>query len=216
GLKIKGFTKARVDGQFRSLEEDIRLDKRKNHNIDVVVDRVIVKSGIERRLGESVEAALNLANDIVVVNTLDGGDRLFSRRLACTYCGVSMPEMTPRAFSFNSPHGACQECQGLGAVYDFDPARLVPDENLSLDGGAIAPWAKGDKKLVKEALTSLGKHFGIDLTIPFRRLPKKLRDVLFYGAKKEGAPEKKEKKKKGDDDPFGAGFEGLVPNLRRR
>ena len=97
-LKIKGYTKARIDGQFRSLEEDIRLDKRKNHNIDVVVDRVIVKSGIERRLSESVETALNLANEIVVVNTLEGGDRLFSRRLACIECGISVPEMTPRAF----------------------------------------------------------------------------------------------------------------------
>src|SRR5580765_6772820 len=215
-LRARGFTKVRVDGQMRSLDEDIKLDRRRNHTIDVVVDRVILKPGIERRLTESVEVALNLADDIVVINTLDGGDRLFSRRLACTYCGVSMPEMTPRAFSFNSPHGACQECQGLGAVYDFDPSRLVPDENLSLQDGAIAPWAKGDKKLVKEALVSLGKFFGIDLAIPFRRLPKKLRDVLFYGAKKEGAPEKKEKKTKGEVDPFGAGFEGLVPNLRRR
>jgi excinuclease UvrABC ATPase subunit len=97
------------------LEED-EADRRRNHTIDVVVDRLILKPGVERRLTESVEVALNLADDIVVINTLDGGDRLFSRRLACTYCGVSMPEMTPRAFSFNSPHGACQECQGLGAV----------------------------------------------------------------------------------------------------
>jgi len=215
-LRARGFTKVRVDGELHSLDEDLKLDRRRNHTIDVVVDRLILKPGIERRLTESVEVALNLADDIVVINTLDGGDRLFSRRLACTYCGVSMPEMTPRAFSFNSPHGACQECQGLGAVYDFDPARLVPDENLSLQDGAIAPWARGDKKLVKEALSSLGKFFGIDLAIPFRRLPKKLRDVLFYGAKKEGAPEKKEKKSKGTPDPFGAGFEGLVPNLRRR
>jgi excinuclease ABC subunit A len=217
-LRARGFTKVRADGQLHSLDDDLKLDRRRNHTIDVVVDRLILKPGIERRLTESVEVALNLADDIVVINTLDGGDRLFSRRLACTYCGVSMPEMTPRAFSFNSPHGACQECQGLGAVYDFDPARLVPDENLSLEGGAIAPWAKGDRKLVKEALTSLGKFFGIDLTIPFRRLPKKLRDVLFYGAKKDGPekPEKKEKKSKREVDPFGAGFEGLVPNLRRR
>jgi excinuclease ABC subunit A len=215
-LRARGFTKVRADGQLHSLDDDLKLDRRRNHTIDVVVDRLILKPGVERRLTESVEVALNLADDIVVINTLDGGDRLFSRRLACTYCGVSMPEMTPRAFSFNSPHGACQECQGLGAVYDFDPARLVPDENLSLQDGAIAPWARGDKKLVKEALASLGKFFGIDLAIPFRRLPKKLRDVLFYGAKKEGAPEKKEKKTKGEPDPFGAGFEGLVPNLRRR
>jgi excinuclease ABC subunit A len=228
-LRARGFTKVRVDGHQHSLDEDLKLDRRRNHTIDVVVDRLILKPGIERRLTESVEVALNLADDIVVINTLDGGDRLFSRRLACTYCGVSMPEMTPRAFSFNSPHGACPECQGLGAVYDFDPARLVPDENLSLEGVAIAPWAKGDRKLVKEALTSLGKFFGIDLGIPFRRLPKKLRDVLFYGAKKEGAPaggrgsevggrgsEAGKKRRKGDEDPFGAGFEGLVPNLRRR
>jgi excinuclease ABC subunit A len=214
-LRARGFTKVRVDGELRSLDEDLKLDRRRNHTIDVVVDRLILKPGIERRLTESVEVALNLADDIVVINTLDGGDRLFSRRLACTYCGVSMPEMTPRAFSFNSPHGACQECQGLGAVYDFDPARLVPDENLSLQDGAIAPWARGDKKLVKEALTSLGKFFGIDLGIPFRRLPKKIRDVLFYGAKKEGAPEKARARKE-EKDPFGAGFEGLVPNLRRR
>ena len=215
-LRARGFTKVRVDGQLHSLDEDLKLDRRRNHTIDVVVDRLILKPGIERRLTESVEVALNLADDIVVINTLDGGDRLFSRRLACTYCGVSMPEMTPRAFSFNSPHGACQECQGLGAVYDFDPARLVPDENLSLQDGAIAPWARGDKKLVKEALTSIGRFFGIDLAIPFRRLPKKLRDVLFYGAKKDAAPEKKDKKTKREVDPFGAGFEGLVPNLRRR
>src|SRR6188472_853558 len=218
-LRARGFTKVRVDGELHSLDEDLKLDRRRNHTIDVVVDRLILKPGIERRLTESVEVALNLADDIVVINTLDGGDRLFSRRLACTYCGVSMPEMTPRAFSFNSPHGACQECQGLGAVYDFDPARLVPDENLSLEGGAIAPWAKGDRKLVKEALTSLGKFFGIDLAIPIRRLPKRVRDLLFYGAKKDGAPEtkvKKEKKTKREVDPFGAGFEGLVPNLRRR
>ena len=225
-LRAKGFTKVRVDGQSRSLDEDIKLDRRRNHSIDVVVDRLILKPGIERRLTESVEVALNLADDIVVINTLDGGDRLFSRRLACTFCGVSMPEMTPRAFSFNSPHGACPECQGLGAVYDFDPGRLVPDESLSLQDGAIAPWARGDKKLVKEALTSLAKFFGIDLTIPFRRLPRKLRDVIFFGAKREtketkDAKETKEpRRRKTDktdkDDPFGAGFEGLVPNLRRR
>ena len=216
-LRARGFTKVRVDGQLRSLEEDIKLDRRKNHSIDVVVDRVILKAGIERRLTESVEIALNLADDIVVINTYDSGDRLFSRRLACTYCGVSMPEMTPRAFSFNSPHGACPECQGLGAVYDFDPVRLVPDESLSLADGAIVPWAKGDKKLVREALESLSRTFDIDLTLPFRRLPKKARDLLFFGA--PGAKKGDDAPKKGkarDKDPFGAGFEGLIPNLRRR
>ena len=214
-LRARGFTKVRVDGQLRSLDEDIKLDRRKNHAIEVVVDRLILKPGIERRLTESVDIALNLADDIVLINTYDGGDRLFSRRLACTYCGVSMPEMTPRAFSFNSPHGACGDCQGLGAVYDFDPVRLVPDESLSLKDGAIAPWAKGDKKLVKEALETLSRTFDIDLDVPFRRLPKKIRDLVFYGAmrRSDDAPKKTKAREK---DPFGAGFEGLVPNLRRR
>jgi excinuclease ABC subunit A len=220
-LRARGFTKVRVDGHLRSLDEDIKLDRRRNHTVDVVVDRLVLKPGIERRLAESVEIALNLADDIVVINTLDGGDRLFSRRLACTFCGVSMPEMTPRAFSFNSPHGACPDCQGLGAVYDFDPARLVPDETLSLQDGAIAPWAKGDRKLVREALGTLSKTFGIDLTVPFRRLSKKIRDVLFFGAPgsgRRGDADASRKKSKGigSKDPFGAGFEGLVPNLRRR
>jgi excinuclease ABC subunit A len=196
GLRVRGYSKARIDGQFRALEEDIKLDRRRNHTIEVVVDRVIVRGGVERRLTESVDVALNLADDIVVINTFEGGDRLFSRRLACVDCGLSMPEMTPRAFSFNSPHGACTECQGLGSMIDFDPHRVVPDESKSLADGAIVPWAKGDRKFVKEALQSLSRDFGIDLNVPFSRLPRKSREVLLFGA--------------------GKGFEGLLPNLRRR
>ncbi len=207
GLRGRGFTKARVDGQFRSLEEDIKLDRRRNHTIEVVVDRLIVRGGIERRLTESVDVALNLADDIVVINTYEGGDRLFSRRLACVDCGLSMPEMTPRAFSFNSPHGACPACQGLGAMVDFDPQRVIPDESKSLADGAIVPWARGDRKLVKDALQALSRDFGIDLDVPFAKLPKKQRDLLLFpaGAAKKRAPE-----------PFGRDFEGLLPNLRRR
>jgi len=202
-LRQKGYTKARIDGQFRSLEEDIRLDRRRNHSIDLVVDRLIVRGGIERRLTESVEAALNLAEDIVVINSYEGGDRLFSRRLACVDCGLSMPEMTPRAFSFNSPHGACTECQGLGSMIDFDPQRIVPDESKSLAGGAIEPWAKGDKKLVRDTLQQLSRDFGIDLNVPFGRLPRKSREVLLFGAgRNAGARD--------------GAFEGLLPNLRRR
>ena len=126
-LVQRGYTKARIDGQFKSLEDDIKLDRKKNHTIEVVVDRLIVRSGIERRLTESVETALQMADDIVVINSLDEGDRLFSRKMACVNCGISVPEMSPRAFSFNSPHGACATCQGLGATWDFDPARVVPD-----------------------------------------------------------------------------------------
>ena len=215
-LRARGFTKVRADGHLKSLDDDLKLDRRRNHTIEVVVDRLILKAGIERRLTESVEIALNLADDIVIINTLDGGDRLFSRRLACTFCGVSMPEMTPRAFSFNSPHGACPDCQGLGAVYDFDPARLVPDESLPLSGGAIAPWAKGDRKLVRDALAALSRTFGIDLALPFRRLPRKLRDLIFFGAGKRAEEGTRRKSAAAEKDPFGAGFEGLIPNLRRR
>ena len=243
-LRMRGFSKARIDGQFRSLEEDIKLDRRRNHNIDVVVDRLIVKSGIERRLSESLEIALNLANDIVMVNTFEGGDQLFSRRLACVRCGISMPEMTPRAFSFNSPHGACPDCQGLGATYDFDPHLVVPDESLSLLAGAIAPWARGDRKLVREAVMTLAKTYGIDPDAPFAKLPKKHRDLVLHGpagavkaaktAPKEGKPEVDEDDEGSADqefelpkrrssgreasvpDPFGKGFEGVIPNLRRR
>ncbi len=161
-LRARGFTKARVDGQVRSLEEDIRLDRRRNHTIEIVVDRLIVRSGIERRLADSVEVALGLAGDVVVINSLDGGDRLFSRKLACVVCGLSVPEMSPRAFSFNSPHGACPECQGLGATWDFDPLRIVPDDSLSLGDGAIAPWGKGDKRMVRDAVEAIAAYWGID------------------------------------------------------
>ena len=212
GLRARGFTKARVDGQFRSLEEDIKLDRRRNHTIDVVVDRLIVRGGIERRLTESIDVALNLADEIVVINSFDGGDRLFSRKLACVDCGISMPEMTPRAFSFNSPHGACPDCQGLGATVDFDPQRVVPDESRSLADGAIVPWSKGDRRLVRDALQDLSRNFGIDLTVPFGKLPRKAREVLLFGAGRMAAnPDGPRAAKSGKH-----GFEGLIPNLRRR
>src|SRR5512132_1068179 len=245
-LRQRGFTKARIDGQFRPLDEDIKLDRRRNHNIDIVIDRLIVKSGIERRLSESLETALTLADDIVVINTYEGGDQLFSRRLACVRCGISMPEMTPRAFSFNSPHGACPDCQGLGATYDFDPRLVVPDDSKSLLGGAIAPWVRGDRKLVKEAITRLSQTFGIDADAPFGKLPKKHRDLILFGPpagvakgivklakplrRVDDVPDDEEDSDEEFElprsrrahaasvkaDPFGKGFEGIIPNLRRR
>jgi excinuclease ABC subunit A len=241
-LRQRGFTKARIDGQFRSLDEDIKLDRRRNHTIEVVVDRLIVKSGIERRLSDSLEVALNLADDIVVINTYEGGDQLFSRRLACVNCGISMPEMTPRAFSFNSPHGACPDCQGLGATYDFDPHLVVPDDSKSLLDGAIAPWARGDRKLVREAVLTLARTFGLDPAVPFGRLARKFRDLVLFGpggvakAAKAAAlrtvsehedeeddaieefqmPRGRRRESSPEDDPFGRGYEGVIPNLRRR
>jgi excinuclease ABC subunit A len=228
-LRARGFTKARIDGQLRSLEEEIALDRRRNHTIEIVVDRLIVRSGIERRLADSVEVALGLAGDIVVINSVDGGDRLFSRKLACVVCGVSVPEMSPRAFSFNSPHGACPDCQGLGATWDFDPRRVVPDDTKSLFDGAIAPWGRGDKRMVREAVQAISTYYGIDPACAFGKLPKKLRDLVLFGPpaaaragiapgdeKDEAAPKKAGKKKKVEADPFGRDFEGVIPNLRRR
>jgi excinuclease ABC subunit A len=221
-LRARGFTRARIDGRFVALDEEIKLDRRKNHTIDVLVDRLIVKSGIERRLSESLDLALKLADDIVVINTLEVGDRLFSRRMACPNCGISIPEMTPRAFSFNSPHGACQECQGLGAVYDFDPARVVPDDTRSLSDGAVVPWAKGDSAMVGEMLAGLQRAFGIDPAMPFHKLPKKQRDIVLFGAhghRTHGTstgPAKPARSAKAPKDPFGLDFEGAIPNLRRR
>jgi len=241
-LRQRGFTKARIDGQFRSLDEDVKLDRRRNHNIDIVVDRLIVRSGLERRLSESLETALTLAGDIVVINSYETGDQLFSRSLACVTCGISMPEMTPRAFSFNSPHGACPDCQGLGATYDFDPRLIVPDEAKSLLSGAMAPWVRGDRKLIREAIMTLAHTFGIDPDAPFSKLPKKHRDLILYGppagarvakvGTKPALPadddeddeadeefEMRKPRRSGasrDADPFGKGFEGVIPNLRRR
>jgi excinuclease ABC subunit A len=220
-LKARGFTRARIDGQFRSLEDEIKLERRRNHTIELVVDRLIVRSGIEKRLTDSVETALGLADEIVVINTLDAGDRLFSRRLACVACGVSVPEMTPRAFSFNSPHGACPACQGLGATWDFDPDRIVPDTSRTLLEGAIAPWSAGDRMLVRDALDTLAATFGLALDVPFAKLPKRHRDLLIFGpgpgaaAADPTAPPKRRARARGGE-PYGRDFEGVLPNLRRR
>ena len=214
-LRARGFTRARIDGVFVALENDIRLDRRKNHTIDVLVDRLIVKSGVERRLTDSIDLALKLADDVVVINTLNGGDRLFSRRMACPSCGISIPEMSPRAFSFNSPHGACPACQGLGAVYDFDPARIITDDTMSLAAGAIGPWAKGDRSLIDEMLAGLKQTFAIDPDLPFGKLARKLRDIVLYGAPGR-RPMPASGKSRAAREPFGADFEGVIPNLRRR
>ena len=219
-LRARGFTRVRVDGQLRSFDDDLKLERRRNHDVEVLVDRVVVRSGVERRLRSGIELALELADDVVVINTLEGGDRLFSRKLACARCGVSMPELTPRVFSFNSPQGACRVCQGLGAIDDFDPVRIVPDGTKALNQSAISPWATGDARFVRDALDGLSRHFGVDLDTPFDRLPPKQRQILLHGpARATKLPvETAKHTTRGTRavDPFGRDFEGILPNLRRR
>ncbi len=213
-LRTRGFTKVRIDGKILLLEDDIALDRRRNHTIDVIVDRLVVRSGIERRLAESLDVALTLADGLVVIAGQQQGERLFSRKLACIDCGISVPEMSPRAFSFNSPHGACAECQGLGATFDFDPRRLITDESVSLAAGAVDIWARGDKASIDTALARLREVFGIDPDVAVAKLPKKQREILLFGApnRRTTASGGRGKAK----DPFGDDFEGLIPNLRRR
>ena len=219
-LRARGFTKVRVDGLVRSLDEDLKLERRRNHDVEVLVDRLVIRSGVERRLRDGIELALGLADDVVIINTLGGGDRLYSRKLACARCGISMPELTSRVFSFNSPQGACRVCQGLGTIDDFDPARIVPDGTKTLNEGAITPWAAGDTKLVREALDGLSRHFGVDLDTPFDRLPPKQRQLLLHGpaptTKHPIAPAKRATRGSRATEPFGRDFEGILPNLRRR
>ena len=218
-VRARGFTRVRVDGQIRPLEEDMKLERRRNHDVEVLVDRLVIRSGVERRLRNGIELALALAGDVVIINTLEGGDRLFSRTLACGRCGISMPELTPRVFSFNSPQGACRVCQGLGSIDDFDQARIVPDGTKSLNEGAISPWSAGDVTLVREALFGLSRQFGVDLDTPFDRLPRKHRQILWHGpapAKKRPVEPATRARGTRAPQPFGRDFEGILPNLRRR
>ena len=244
-LLREGYTRVRVDGEQYSLEEDIKLDKRKKHYIDVVVDRVVVKDGVSGRLAESMEAATRLSGGMVSVEP-DGpesGDPgsnatktrkhaktrktsskkkkdalFFNENLSCVDCGVSYPELTPAAFSFNSPQGACVECGGIGEKFYFDPELVVPDKTISLLEGAVLPWTrKGTKKTAgwfEQVIASLSAHYGFDPALPFKKLPKNVREVILGGS---GAEEINFEYKRGRNSyTFFQPFEGALPNLERR
>ena len=172
-LQKAGFARVRVDGEMRELAEEIVLKKTHKHTIDVVVDRLVVKKGIAQRLADSLETALGYGGDVVTVEQQvekNGPveEHVFSQKLACPDCGISYPEIEPRTFSFNSPHGACPDCSGLGVEWVFDEDRVVPDETLSLNKGAIAPWAR-KAETYKSLLTALAKHLKISLDTPMAR-----------------------------------------------
>jgi excinuclease ABC subunit A len=174
-LARQGYVRARVDGVLRSLDEEITLDKRKNHTIELVVDRLLVKPGIEKRLEASIDTATGLANGLVLVAVVNGEERLYSRKLACTECGAGIPELEPRSFSFNSPYGACEECHGLGSQWTFDSAKLVADPSKPLlEGIAIAAGSA----YMEERIAEVARQHRVNLSKPFEELPRKSQDLL--------------------------------------
>ena len=193
-----GFTRARVDGELVNLDEDIRLDKRKNHTIEVVVDRLLVKPGIEHRLEMSVNLAMKLAGGLVLVAVVGGDEQLYSERLACPDCGINVPQLEPRSFSFNSMYGACPECHGLGSRYDFDPAKVITDWSKPLLDGGLGPGS-ASQNLIHQ-LQLVAAAYGFDLATPFEKFPERIQNLLLYGEVSKGGK---------------TGFSGILGYLKR-
>jgi excinuclease ABC subunit A len=192
----QGLLRARIDGRPARTDEPPTLDPRRNHRIDVVVDKIVIRPGVEKRLRTALDKALSLARDVALVSFEGGRERLYSRRLACVNCDISVPELSPRAFSFNSPYGACAGCDGLGLRWAVDPAKVVPDEGKSLLDGAIHPWQRHGPRLVREALEDVALRYDFSLEAPLAELPKKAKDAILHGD--------------------GDGFPGALPYLKRR
>src|SRR5581483_10662742 len=183
-IQKMGFVRVRVDGTMYEVTDDIPMDRYKQHTIELVVDRIVSKSDIQQRVSESIETALKLGNGLVTISQVNGEERLFSEQFSCPDCGVSLGDIEPRMFSFNSPYGACEECNGLGTKTEFDPDLLVPDEQLPVAGGAIAPFVHKNGELKEwwpEVLAGLGKLVKFDPNAPFESLTPKQRDIVFYG-----------------------------------
>jgi excinuclease ABC subunit A len=213
-IKKEGFIRARVDGKILEVEREMKLEKYKKHNIEVVVDRLVVEKRIAKRLADSLETALKLGSGIVVINVLGKEELLFSEHYACVHCGISYEELTPRMFSFNSPFGACPTCSGLGTKMEIDPDLVVPDPRISITQGAVAPWGNPVGSWYYHQLKSLADHFQFSLYVPFEKLKPKVKDVLLFGT---GHKELKFRW----EDSEGRGeycdrFEGVIPNLERR
>jgi len=181
-LAKDGFLRARVDGELLSLDQEIKLDKRRNHTIEAVVDRLLIKPGIKERLSESVRTALKLTGGAVLVSVVDGEEKLYSERMACVICGINVPPLEPRSFSFNSAYGACKRCHGLGTVQEIDPSKLIPDANVAADKLAfMGPLDRQGSAYLKSALLAIAKHFNADVKRSFAELPKEVCDGFFHG-----------------------------------
>ncbi|MEE9606357.1 MAG: excinuclease ABC subunit UvrA [Myxococcota bacterium] len=213
-LRNQGFVRARIDGTLRDLSEEISLARKSKHSIDVVVDRLAVKEAARARIADSIETALRLAGGLVTV--VAGSDEWpLSEKSACIDCGISYPELSPRMFSFNSPHGACPRCTGLGASEEFDPAQIVPDGGRSLAGGAVAPWSgRRAPRYYAQLLRALAAHYRIDLETPWRDLPRRARQGVLFGT---GRDEIAFDLKRGDRvESFRRRWSGVVAELERR
>ena len=188
-LAQHGFSRARVDGELVSLEDGVQLDKRKNHTIEVVIDRLLVKPGIEKRLENSVALAMKLAGGLVEVSVVGGEEQLFSAKLACPTCGINVPQLEPRSFSFNSVYGACPECNGLGSKYDFDPAKVIVDWSKPLFDGGLGPGS--GSATLQNMLQIFAVAHEFDLATPFEKLPPRAQNLILYGDSQNGTGKRK-------------------------
>jgi excinuclease ABC subunit A len=214
-LRGEGFTRVKVDGEERLLEEEIELDKKFKHTIEVVVDRLSMKSDLRHRLTDSVETALALAEGLVTVAVVDGEELTFSERFACPEHGVGLPELQPRIFSFNSPHGACPRCTGLGAQQEIDPDLLVPDPELSIAEGALVPWSVGNSTYYESVIQAIADRYEIDIDKPWRALTEEQQNLFLYGTSGDKVYVTY-RNRMGRRRAYMLAFEGIVPSLERR
>ncbi len=225
GVRRDGFVRVRVDGEIHDVDEKIKLAKYKKHDIEVVVDRLVIKEDIKSRLADSVETALRIGSGIVMVNRAvhpsprpaPSRNEIFSEHLACIHCGISYEELTPRMFSFNSPYGACRTCDGLGTKLELDPGLVVPDKSKSINEGAIETWRRGGRSLIlyyRRLLRSLSKHYDIDMDTPFEKLTKQEKKIILHGSGDEEIQQGFWRKRRYYR--YKSSFEGVIPNLERR
>jgi excinuclease ABC subunit A len=227
-MRLEGYSRVKVNGELRRLDEEIVLDKKYKHDISVVVDRLVMKTDLRRRLSESVEAAAGLAAGLIEVEIVDGkgaagrkdaehpgGTMLFSEQFACLNCGTSIPELEPRIFSFNSPHGACDRCHGLGFQRVIDPELVVPDPTLSLAEGALQPWNRGISAYWKRLIAAVAEEYGVDADKPWSKLKKDEKEIFLYGTGEE-RHQVTYTNRFGRRRSYKVRFEGIVNNLQRR
>lgn len=216
--KKSGYVRVRVDGNMYELTEEIKLDKNIKHSIEIVIDRLSIREGIEKRLTDSIENALKLGNGLMVIDVIGGEAITFSQNFACTDCGISIDEIQPRSFSFNNPFGACPDCFGLGYKMEFDVDLMIPDKSLSINQGAIVVlgWqsANDPKSFTNAILQALCKRYDFDLDTPFENYPKKIQDILIYGTNGESVPV--HYKGQRGVGTYDIAFEGLVRSVERR